>query len=136
MNPSTPRISPKRRRSKRLGLSVAVFVYGKNVSGKPFRELASTISVSANGGLVALAATVQEGQTILVQNKSTLQEQECRVVHVRSTADEKWAVGIAFTQVAADFWQISFPPSVSGRAAYAGDSYPNRTASLKGSSPA
>jgi len=133
MNPSAPRISPKRRRSKRLGLSVPVFVYGMNVSGEPFRELTSTISVNANGGLVALAATVREGQTVLVQNKSTRQEQECRVVHVRFTDDDKWAVGIAFTQVATDFWQVSFPPSVSGRAACAGDSYPNRATSLKGS---
>jgi len=133
MNPSAPRISPKRRRSKRLGLSVAVYVYGMNVSGEAFRELTSAISVSANGGLLVLAATVQEGQTILVQNRSTRQEQECRVVHVRFREDDKWAVGVAFTKVAADFWQISFPASISERANNAGDSYPSRAVSLKAS---
>jgi hypothetical protein len=68
------------------------------------------LSVNANGGLVALAANVQEGQTILVENRYTREEQECRVVNVGPEQDGKWAVGIAFAHVAADFWRISFPP--------------------------
>ena len=87
-----------------------VRVYGKDMAGEPFRELTRMLSVNANGGLVALAATVQEGQTILVENRYTREEQECRVVNVGPEQDGKWAVGIAFAHVAADFWRISFPP--------------------------
>jgi hypothetical protein len=91
-------------------LSVPVRVYGKDMAGEPFRELTRMLSVNANGGLVGLAATVQEGQTVLVENRYTREEQECRVVHVGPEQDGKWAVGIAFSHVSADFWRISFPP--------------------------
>jgi len=103
------------RRSKRLGLFVPVWVYGKDMSGEPFRELTRTLSVDAHGGLIALVAAVQEGQTILVQNRNTREEQECRVVHVEPAEDGNWTVGIAFAHVAPDFWQISFPPPISRR---------------------
>jgi hypothetical protein len=117
MSPPASQIKLGRRprRSKRLGLSVAVRVYGKDISGETFRELTRTLSVDANGGLLALAATVQEGQTILVENRNTREEQECRVVHVGSAQDGKWAVGIAFAHVAVEFWRISFPPPISRR---------------------
>lgn len=104
------KVERRSRRSKRLGLSVPVRVYGKDTSGEPFRELTRTLSVNANGGLVALAAMVEEGQTILVENQCTREEQECRVVHVGPETDGKWPVGIAFAHVAVDFWRISFPP--------------------------
>jgi hypothetical protein len=91
---------------------VPVRVYGKDIAGEPFRELTRMLSVNANGGLLALAATVQEGQTILVENRYTREEQECRVVHVGREQDDKWEVGIAFAHVAADFWRISFPPLI------------------------
>jgi hypothetical protein len=81
------------------------------MSGEPFREWTRTLSVSANGGLLALAATVEKGQTLLVENKSTRKEQECRVVYVGRGQNGKWSVGIEFTHVAADFWDIHFPPA-------------------------
>ena len=115
MSPSDPPIKLGRRlrRSKRLGLSVPVRVYGKDGSGEAFRELTRTISVDANGASLALVATVQEGQTILVENTKTREEQECRVVHVGSAPDGKWEVGVAFAHIAVDFWSISFPPLIS-----------------------
>lgn len=68
------------------------------------------LSLSANGGTVALAARVVPGQTILLVNEATRQEQECRVVYVGPWEDGKAKVGIAFMQPAPDFWQVSFPP--------------------------
>jgi hypothetical protein len=109
------KLGRRSRRSKRLVLTVPVWVYGKDMSGETFRELTRTLSVDANGGSLALAAAVQEGQTVLVENRNTREEQECRVVHVGSAQDGKWAVGIAFAQVAVDFWRISFPPPISRR---------------------
>lgn len=106
-----PQIKSKRRtrRSQRLGLSVPVLVYGEDMAGESFRELTRTVSVNANGGLIVLAATIEEGQTIFVENKNT-QKQECRVVHVGPARNGKWSVGIEFAHAAANFWQIYFPP--------------------------
>ena len=68
------------------------------------------LSVNAHGGAVALAARVRPGQSILVVNKSTGAEQECRVVDVGSVQDGKWTVGIELVEPAAKFWKINFPP--------------------------
>ena len=66
--------------------------------------------MSAHGGLLALGATVQKGQVILVENRSTKEEQEFRVVYVKGPQDGKWRVGIEFAHVPVDFWKIYFPP--------------------------
>jgi hypothetical protein len=107
------------RRSKRLGLAVPVQVYGQDSFRDPFREYARTISVSAHGGAVALAARVREGQTLLVVNTSTREEQECRVAHVGPVKNGKWTVGIEFAHSAESFWRVHFPPIIPGQAQHA-----------------
>ncbi len=99
-----------RRRSKRLALSVPVVVYGRSKAGSALHEKTRMLSVSANGGMLALAAPVQKGQTILLVNEATREEQECHVVYVGSRERGKAEVGIAFTRLAPNFWQVSFPP--------------------------
>jgi len=106
------------RRSKRLGLAVPVQVYGQDSFREPFREHAHTISVSLHGGAVALAANVRKGQTLLIVNSSTREEQECRVAHVGPAKDGKWTVGIEFARSAESFWRIHFPPHNPGRTHY------------------
>jgi hypothetical protein len=106
------------RRSKRLGLAVPVQVYGQDSFREPFREYARTISVSAHGGAVALAARVRKGQTLLVVNTSTREEEECRVAHVGPAKNGKWTVGIEFARSAESFWKIHFPPVIPGRAQF------------------
>jgi hypothetical protein len=114
----TPAVAPKKpgrrmRRSKRLGLAVPVKVYGQNVFGEAFREFTHMLSVNADGGLLALAGTIRKGQTILLQNRNTAEEQEFRVVHVGQLQDGKWNVGIEFMHRSPDFWRIYFPPLAS-----------------------
>jgi hypothetical protein len=106
-------VRKRARRSKRLALSVYVLVHGLAAGCSPFRELACATSLNANGALLILAAGVQTGQTLLVENKNTRQEQECRVVGVRPEQDGKWSVGVAFVHPAPGFWEIYFPPTVS-----------------------
>ncbi len=100
------------RRSKRLGLSIPVQVYGLNAFGESFREFTRMLSVNAHGGLLALAARVERDQTILLVNRTTRKEQECRVVGVGPVENGKWSVGVAFAHPIEDFWQIYFPPPV------------------------
>jgi hypothetical protein len=94
---------------------VPVQVYGQDVFGESFREFTRMVSVSAHGGLLALAARVHKSQTILVVNRNTREEQECRVVHLGPVQDGKGTVGIEFAHAAADFWKIHFPPIIPER---------------------
>lgn len=103
------------RRSKRLGLAVPVKVYGQDIFGESFREFTRMLSVNADGGLLALAARIEKGQTILIENRNTREEQEFRVVHVGQLQDGKWTVGIEFVHGSANFWRIYFPPLVLKR---------------------
>jgi hypothetical protein len=68
------------------------------------------LSVNAHGGLIVLAAAVEKGQTILIENRNTREEREFRVVDVSSARDGKWHVGIEFANVSTNFWRIYFPP--------------------------
>jgi hypothetical protein len=92
---------------------VPVRVYGQNIFGESFREYTRMLSVNAYGGSLALAARVQKGQTILLENRNSREAQEFRVAHVGQLQDGKWTVGIEFVHAAANFWQIYFPPVTS-----------------------
>ncbi len=105
------RIRPGRplRRSKRLVLSIPVHVFGQDIFQESFSEFTHMLSVNAHGGALALAARVRAGQSILVVNKSTGEEQECRIVDVGSLQDGKWTVGIELVEPVANFWKMHFP---------------------------
>jgi hypothetical protein len=98
------------RRSKRLVLSVRVHVFGQDIFQESFNEFTHMLSVNAHGGALALAARVGSGQSILVVNKSTGEEQECRVVDVGCLQDGKWTVGVELVEPVSNFWKITFPP--------------------------
>jgi len=100
------------RRSKRLVLSIRVHVFGQDIFLESFNEFTHMLSVNAHGGALALAARVQQGQRILVVNKSTGQEQECRVVDVGSLHGGKWTVGIELLEPVANFWKVNFPACI------------------------
>lgn len=100
------------RRSSRVKLSLPVLVQGKAPFAEPFRELTRTLSLSAHGGLLALVANVQNEQRIVVENKNTRREQECRVVYVGPVQNGKRLVGVEFTHAATDFWKIHFPSTI------------------------
>lgn len=97
------------RRSKRLGLSIRVHAFGQDIFLESFNEFTHMLSVNAHGGALALAARVGPGQSILLVNKSTGEEQECRVVDVGSLQDGKWTVGIELVEPVSNFWKINFP---------------------------
>ena len=101
------------RRSKRLGLSIRVHVFGQNIFRESFSEFTHMLSVNAHGG--ALAARVRAGQSILLVNKSTGEEQECRVVDVGALQDSKWTVGIELVEPVTNFWKMHFPECASKR---------------------
>ena len=91
-------------------------VFGLNVFRESFSEFTHMLSVNAHGGSLALAARVDQGQGILVVNKSTGEERECRVADVGSLQDGKWTVGIEFAEPVDNFWKISFPACIPSEA--------------------
>jgi hypothetical protein len=97
------------RRSKRLALQVPVRVYGQGDSRNGFREETRTLSINANGSLVSIVAPVEMGQTLLLMNRMTGEEQECRVAYVGPVAQGRMKVGLAFRHPAPRFWQVDFP---------------------------
>ncbi len=110
----TQPIGPKaRRRSRRLPLQVPVLVYGRNRRMGAFHEETSTDLVNAHGGRIALTARVALGEALLVVNKATQVEQECRVAYVGPREGAKNNVGIAFTRSAQGFWGVDFPRPLS-----------------------
>src|ERR1700676_188385 len=75
---------PVRRRSVRLLLNVPIRVSGPRSEGGDFAIEACTLVVNAHGALISAEAQLAEGQLITVENKSTAEALECRVVYVGS----------------------------------------------------
>ncbi len=104
-------VKAAQRLSRRLSLCVPVFVYRSARDKSAFHEETATLLVNAGGGLVALGAKVGPCDTILLVNKATGEEQECRVAYVGPAVGGKSRVGIAFKRPAPSFWRISRPQS-------------------------
>jgi hypothetical protein len=100
----------ERRRSQRVLLDVPIVVRGQSVESKPFREETFTISVSANGALLLLAAKVAVGQTLLLTNPETRDEQEGRVARFGSPYGGLSQVAVEFPRSVAEFWHMNPPP--------------------------
>jgi len=98
-----------RRRSLRLTLSMPVVVYESSASARQPLERAHTLSVSRHGGLIALRASVNWGQSLLLTDPFSRVSQECRVVYLGPEQQEKRQVGVEFLGPVTNFWNISFP---------------------------
>jgi len=101
---------PGRRRSLRVLLSVPIHVSGKSTENKDFTEETRTLVVNAHGALISLAARVEADQVVTVENKSTHQVLQCRVVYLGTAQAGKTQMGIEFSKSSSRFWQIDFPP--------------------------
>jgi hypothetical protein len=98
------------RRSQRVLLRVPIVV--RQAEGdSSLSEDSYTLVVNAHGALVALAMKVQPGQKLVLSNRTTGEDQECRVVQVGEQHASKNEVGIEFTPPAPHFWHIDFPPA-------------------------
>jgi hypothetical protein len=94
----------ERRRSPRRLLDVPLIVTGETAEKVPFTEETFTISVSAHGALVLLAAHVALGQTIILIKPATLEGREGRVSRMGATYGGLAQVAIEFAQPVPEFW--------------------------------
>jgi hypothetical protein len=101
-----------RRRSQRVILTLAVTVRTVDAASQAsFSEETQTLVVNVHGALVLLSGRVTKGQKLLLTNRATMAEQECRVASIGTQSAGKTQVGVEFLQPSPDFWRISFPPS-------------------------
>ena len=98
-----------RRRSLRVTLSMPVVVSEPQSGPRQSLERAHTLSVSRYGGLIALSASVNWGQNLLLTNPYSRVSQECRVVYLGPNHQQKRQVGVEFMGTVSNFWNISFP---------------------------
>jgi PilZ domain len=101
--------SSDRRRSHRVYISMPVLVRGKH-AGQAFEEETQTISVSAHGGLLRVAAKLVRGQSVSIVNAKTAEELPCTVTSLGQKENGKTEVGVEFTEASPLFWRIAFPP--------------------------
>ncbi len=100
----------RRRRSKRILLSVPVVVQTEAVEERPSVEETQTLVVNAHGALITLAMNVKFGQKLRVKNQKSQEEQQCRVAYLGPAQLGKTQVGVEFVGPAPHFWHVSFPP--------------------------
>ena len=102
----------ERRRSPRWNATVPIFVYGHVGADaqEPFHEEAYSAVVSDRGALLIMTTEVPVGQKLLLTNKATESEQECRVIRVGRCDGPSIAIGVEFQAAAPLFWRITAPP--------------------------
>lgn len=114
MNDQKPTITKrwlKNRRSQRVELNVPVVVYRSLREGPRFYENTQTLVVSAHGALVTLTDLVAPRQRLLLQNPSSGQNLECRVIAVNKQQIGPPQVALEFLRPTPSFWQIAYPPA-------------------------
>jgi hypothetical protein len=99
------------RRSSRIQNEMPVVVRGKWKDGTPLAEEAKTKTVSAHGGLIALAGTLDVGQALQLTNPKNGRQSTCYVRSIKQGAAGMHEVGVQFTTASPRFWGVDFPPS-------------------------
>ena len=100
----------ERRRTPRWQAHVPVFVYGHTGNHAPFHEEAYSVIVSDRGALLIMTTPVSVGEKLLLTNKVTQTEMECRVASVGKRDGPSLQVAIEFAELAPQFWRITAPP--------------------------
>jgi hypothetical protein len=99
-----------RRRSQRVIMSIPVTVKWKGPDGLEREEATTSLVLNVQGLLLSLAAALKAGQTLLLVNRTTNQEQACRVAHFGPAAEGRVQLGLEFLEPSPEFWNIRFPP--------------------------
>ena len=97
----------ERRRSNRWKAFIPVFVYGYGRGLEPFHEEAYSAVVSETGGLLVMTTRVLPGHSLMITNRATQEERECRVAYVGAKEPDQRTVAVEFIEPAASFWRIT-----------------------------
>jgi hypothetical protein len=99
----------ERRRTVRVLLSVPLRVTGKTEIGETFSLKVLSHSVSLHGASIELEQGVVLGEILELENETTKEKVEGKVVSIRRSRDGKRYVALEFTESDANFWHMAFP---------------------------
>jgi hypothetical protein len=108
--PKGPQNPAIKRRSSRVAIDMPVVLFGQQVNGKVFSEDTRTSVVNAHGALIILTSGVEIKPSVLLVNKISKVEAQCRVVSQKETENGKSELGVEFVTPQPRFWGIAFPP--------------------------
>jgi len=99
------------RRSARVLMDVPVIICGKSRDQRPFREETFTVTVSAHGALLMLAANVSLGERIRLINPSNSDERECKIAYCGPIHAGLSQVAVEFSNPSPEFWPVNPAPA-------------------------
>ena len=99
-----------RRRTQRVLVQVPVRVSGQNRVGSRFQEETQTLVINANGALILLSASLNQGQTVSLVNMAAQETAECVVAYLGQRQGQRLEVGVGFLLPNPKFWRVAFPP--------------------------
>ncbi len=103
-------LGEERRRSQRVVLRVPVTLKFQ-VAGQSVTINGHTVSVNHHGAMLLCPRPLESGAQLTIRNDATRNEVACRVTRAACDSSQGYLVPVEFIQSAADFWQISFPPT-------------------------
>jgi hypothetical protein len=95
----------ERRKTRRVTISIPLFVYGYASKDDPFCEDAHTIDINAEGALISMQTAVHPGQKLAVTNKTNQKTQICTVLAVTARLGRSQEVALEFAAPAPQFWR-------------------------------
>jgi hypothetical protein len=104
------------RRSARVLVDVPVVICGEAGDQSTFREETFTVTVSAHGALLMLAANVSLGQRVLLINPTTRAEREAKISYRGPNHAGLSQVAVEFSKPSPEFWPVSPAPPDWGKA--------------------
>jgi hypothetical protein len=116
LSPKGPSQNPVARRSLRVAIDMPVEVVAESLDGMTIRQDTRTTVVGAHGALLVLATTTEIKPSLLLINKKTGGEAQCRVAYQKRIESGKVELGIEFVDPQPRFWRIAFPPDNWSRA--------------------
>lgn len=99
------------RRSARMLLDIPVAIWGELPNEQAFREETFTVTVSAHGALVMLAAKACVGQRATLRKLTDGIEVRGRIAYVGRPHAGLAQVGIEFDRPSPEFWPVREPPA-------------------------
>jgi hypothetical protein len=126
------------KRNQRLYLELPVRVYAASSGDglEPLLELTRSLIVYPSGGVLALGASVELGQELLLVNPQNNLKAACRVAGFEASKDgSQPTVRLEFTQRLPKFWGVGFPPEKTDPAERKLPRLPRRARRVESSQP-
>jgi hypothetical protein len=93
-------------RGEGLARSIPITVSGESSAGD-FSEDTETHIITSDGALLHLSAQVSRGQMIRLKNRLTFEENDCRVLYIAPTMEDRLKLlAIEFLEPAHKFWSV------------------------------